>query len=52
LQQHLAGKGVAVYFAEVDSLETAEPGDDGNLDPGLYLRRMKENIDNLARALP
>ena len=52
LQQHLAAKGVTVRFAEVDPLETAEPGDDGNLDPGLYLRRMKENIDNLARALP
>lgn len=52
LQQHLAGKGVAVRFAEVDPLETADPGADGNPDPGLYLRRMKENIDNLARALP
>lgn len=52
LQQHLAGKGATVRFAEVDPMETADPADDGNPDPGLYLRRMKENIDNLTRALP
>ncbi len=52
LQQHLANQGVAIRFAEVDPMETADPGADGNPDPGLYLRRMKENIDNLARALP
>jgi zinc transport system substrate-binding protein len=52
LQQHLASQGLTVRLAEIDPLETASADEDGNPDPGLYLRRMRENIDNLARALP
>ncbi len=52
LRQHLAGQGINVRLAEVDPMETAAAGDDGNPDAGLYVDRMKKNIDNLAKALP
>lgn len=52
LQQHLKGQGIDVRLAEFDPLETAAAGADGNPDPGLYVRRMQENIDNLVKALP
>ncbi|MCS7044717.1 MAG: zinc ABC transporter substrate-binding protein [Gemmataceae bacterium] len=52
LQREFAAKGIAVRLAEIDPMETASVDADGNPDPGLYLRRMRENIDNLAQALP
>ena len=52
LQQQLAREGVTVQLVEFDPMETAAAGADGNPDPGLYLRRMRENIDHLAKALP
>jgi ABC-type Zn uptake system ZnuABC Zn-binding protein ZnuA len=52
LQRHLRGQGIDVRLAEVDPMETAAAGDDGNPDPELYVRRMRANIDNLVGALP
>lgn len=52
LRQHLAGQGVTLRLAEVDPMETAAAVADGNPDPGLYVRRMRANIDNLVQALP
>ena len=45
--------GITVELVEVDPLETAPVADkNGNPDPAYYMKRMKENIDNLAKALP
>lgn len=44
--------GVEVQLAVFDTLETAEVGPDGNPSLTWYIERMKQNIDNLARALP
>lgn len=52
LQRQLDREGVKVRLVEFDPMETAAAGADGNPDPGLYLRRMRENIDHLAEALP
>lgn len=52
LQRHLRLKGLDVRIVEFDPMETAQPSVGGNPEPGLYLSRMKENIDNLAKALP
>jgi ABC-type Zn uptake system ZnuABC Zn-binding protein ZnuA len=52
LQQHLKSQGVVVRLVEFDPMETANVAADGNPDPGLYLSRMRTNIDNLAKALP
>lgn len=53
LQAHLQSSGITVQLVEVDPLETAPqlPGS-ANPDPEYYLKRMQENIDNLAKALP
>jgi zinc transport system substrate-binding protein len=47
LQMEAASKGIKIELVEIDPLETAL-----NPDPGYYLKRMYENIDNLAKALP
>lgn len=52
LRQHLKGQGIDIRLAEVDPMETAAAGEDGNPDPELYVRRMRANIDNLVQALP
>jgi zinc transport system substrate-binding protein len=52
LQREFAGKGVNIRLVEIDPLETATAGTDGNPEPDLYIRRMRENIDKLAQALP
>ena len=53
LQKHLKTAGLSVTLAEVDPLETAPvAGKDGNPDPTYYMKRMKQNIDDLAKALP
>lgn len=53
VQGEAAGKGIKLQIAEVDPLETA-PAASGsaNPDPGYYLKRMYQNIDNLVKALP
>jgi zinc transport system substrate-binding protein len=49
LLTELKAKGVPdVVFAEVDPLETAEPD---QLKPDYYEKKMRENIENLAKAL-
>jgi len=49
LLTELKNRGVAdVVFAEVDPIETAEPDD---LKPDYYEKKMRENIENLAKAL-
>jgi ABC-type Zn uptake system ZnuABC Zn-binding protein ZnuA len=45
LKQH----GVDAQFVVVDPIETAQPED---LTPDFYERKMRANIDNLAKALP
>ena len=53
LQRSLKAKGVAVEIVLLDPLETAEiPAGKLNPDPSVYLQRMRENIDTLAKALP
>jgi ABC-type Zn uptake system ZnuABC Zn-binding protein ZnuA len=52
LQREFAAKGVYVRIVEVDPMETATADEHGNPPADLYLKRMRENIDNLARALP
>jgi zinc transport system substrate-binding protein len=49
LLNELKAKGVAdAVFAEVDPIETAEPAE---LTPDYYEKKMRENIENLAKAL-
>lgn len=52
LARALREKGIAIQIVEVDPMETAPPTANGNPNPDLYLNRMKQNIDNLAKALP
>lgn len=53
LQRQLQNLGVSVQLVEVDPMETAPPGKDGaDPDPGFYVKRMQQNIDLLAKALP
>jgi zinc transport system substrate-binding protein len=40
-----------VEVIEIDPIETAQPVDGSNPSPGFYLRRMRQNIDDLAAAL-
>lgn len=49
LVAELKRKGVTMKLADVDPMETVPPGE---LQPSYYLKRMRENIDNLAKALP
>jgi zinc transport system substrate-binding protein len=53
LQSNLKNRGADVKLVEFDPLETAPLAKDSvNPDPAYYLQKMKENIDNLAGALP
>ncbi len=54
LQRTLKKAGIDARIITLDTLETAEAGKDQkfNPDPEYYLKRMKENIDTLAKALP
>ncbi len=54
LQASLKEKGIDVRIVELDPLETAdvEKGKKHNPDPGYYLKKMRENIATLAKALP
>ncbi|MBI3407171.1 MAG: zinc ABC transporter substrate-binding protein [Planctomycetes bacterium] len=53
VRKEAANRGLKILLVEIDPLETADtaPGS-ANPDPGYYLKRMRENIDNLAKALP
>lgn len=53
LQKHLELAGYKVNLVDIDPLETAPlAAGSANPEPGYYLRKMRENIENLARALP
>jgi zinc transport system substrate-binding protein len=53
LQKQLKNRGLDVRLAEFDPLETAPLSTDSvNPDADYYLRKMRENIDRLARELP
>jgi zinc transport system substrate-binding protein len=54
LQESLKNRKVDVEIVMLDPLETAEVprGKMFNPDPGYYLKKMQENIDRLAEALP
>jgi ABC-type Zn uptake system ZnuABC Zn-binding protein ZnuA len=47
LGRQLRSRGLQVRIVEVDPLETADPP----LEPGYYVRKMRENLDNLAKSL-
>ncbi|HMF20229.1 MAG TPA: zinc ABC transporter substrate-binding protein [Gemmataceae bacterium] len=49
LKANLAKQKIEVKLVEIDPLETA-PADE--LDAGYYLKKMRDNITNLAKALP
>jgi zinc transport system substrate-binding protein len=52
LQTTLKGKGLDVQVIQVDPIETAPvPANSSNPAPDYYLKKMRENIDNLAKAL-
>jgi zinc transport system substrate-binding protein len=52
LQKHLKSRhNYDLQLVEFDPLETAHADRTGNPDPDLYLRVMRQNIDNLAKAL-
>lgn len=46
--QRLKAKGLEAEFVELDTLETADPGE---LNPELYVQKMTQNLDNLAKVL-
>ena len=50
MQANLKKEGIDTAIAEVDPIETAVGT--ANPEPGYYLEKMRENIDNLAKALP
>lgn len=53
LQQQLKQQGLTVNIIEIDPIETADLMDGGpNPDPNVYLTKMRQNIENLAKALP
>jgi ABC-type Zn uptake system ZnuABC Zn-binding protein ZnuA len=49
LKENLAKQKIEVKLVEIDPLETAQAKD---LDAGYYVKKMRENITNLAKALP
>lgn len=53
LQKELQRKGLTVQLVEIDPLETA-PRAEGSLnpDPAFYLRKLRENVERLAKAMP
>jgi zinc transport system substrate-binding protein len=50
LKENLAKQKIEVRLAEIDPLETVARMED--LDAGYYVRKMRENVTNLAKALP
>ncbi len=44
--------GIDLTIIEIDPLETAQAMSNGNPDPEFYYKKMRENIDTLAKALP
>lgn len=53
LQKQLKGRGVDVQLAEFDPIEKVAPGKDGvNPDPDVYMKKMRANLEALAKALP
>jgi ABC-type Zn uptake system ZnuABC Zn-binding protein ZnuA len=54
LQRSLKEKNHDVEIVEIDPLETVEvpAGKKHNPDPGYYLKKMRENFEKLAKALP
>ncbi len=50
LQDELRKHGCEVALVEIDPLETATPAE--LADRGWYVRKMKENLDRLAKSLP
>lgn len=52
LRQALEGKGLKVSMVVVDPLETASAADLKKEGEAWYDRKMRENVDNLAKALP
>lgn len=52
LAKALKERGLEVTVVEIDPMETAAPGPDGNPSRDLYLDRMRKNIDALANAFP
>ena len=52
LQKHLMSRHrYELQLVEFDPMETAQADRTGNPDPDLYLRVVRQNIDNLAKAL-
>ena len=51
LKRALKAGGVDATIVEVDPMETATPGADGNPSPDFYIDQMKRNIENLAKAM-
>jgi ABC-type Zn uptake system ZnuABC Zn-binding protein ZnuA len=49
LKANLGKQKIEVKLVEIDPLETAPAGE---LDAGYYIKKMRENITNLAKALP
>ena len=53
LQKALKSRGVDVQLIEFDPIETAPVGKDGvNPDPDYYMKKMRANVEALAKALP
>jgi ABC-type Zn uptake system ZnuABC Zn-binding protein ZnuA len=53
LQSELGFGGQKIQMVEIDPLETAPLAEGkSNPDPGFYLRKMRDNIETLAKALP
>jgi ABC-type Zn uptake system ZnuABC Zn-binding protein ZnuA len=52
LASAVRGKGLKIAFVEIDPIETAVAGSDGNPNKDFYLEQMRRNIDNLSKALP
>lgn len=52
IRDSLKRHGIELTIVEIDPLETAQATNNGNPDPEFYLKKMRENIDTLAKALP
>jgi len=53
LQKQLKNRGIDIQLIEFDPIETAPLGKDGvNPDPDYYLKKMRANLEALAKALP
>jgi ABC-type Zn uptake system ZnuABC Zn-binding protein ZnuA len=52
LARAVRGKGLKIAIVEIDPMETAVAGRDGNPSKDFYVEQMRRNIDNLSKALP